>query len=292
MLLLSWKNVGKTLFSVSDLLVSKTFVCEKIRFGFPLFLKLLFLISLLSALNYQNHTKTSFFVFVQTLFVSLFLFQLFSFFLFHHCCLCSISPFIFLFIPLCFSLFFLVSPSPRFLYISISVFLFPFFFSTWCFLICFFSIAFFCVFPFLFLKHSSFLPFDLDLFVFLFLLYHFVFISVSAFFLLKKKFKIFCGQFFEDEKMSFFFFFWTFPFSEFFLVCFPPCVVIFPCLPNVFCFFTILHYFLSSFSFTNLLFGPLQKNRFVFEKVKNHWFSSQYYSFWKTFFPDFNHFSV
>ena len=45
-LLLSWKNVGKTTFSVSDLLVKKTFVCEKSVLFFPY---LLFLISSLFA---------------------------------------------------------------------------------------------------------------------------------------------------------------------------------------------------------------------------------------------------
>ena len=117
-------------------------------------------------------------------FFNFFLFHIFSFIIFHFFLSILFSLIIFSFHLFCSSLcavlsFFSSLLLHSFLF-SISVFLFLFFFSTSCFLICFSPSPFFACLHSV-LNHSSFLPFDLDLFVFLLLLYPFFFISVSAF---------------------------------------------------------------------------------------------------------------
>ena len=126
------------------------------------------------------------FTFPFNIFLSSFFFDIFSFHLFVHPFLLS-SPF--------FSSILLHS-----FFISLSQCFSLFFFSTSCFLICFSPSPFLRI-SFFVIKHSSFLPFDLDLFVFLLLLHPFFFISVSAFFFLKKFSVV---NFFEDENVSFF----------------------------------------------------------------------------------------
>ena len=113
----------------------------------------------------------------------IFSFNIFPFLHFHHCCLCSRFPFIYLFISTCFCLLFL---SPLFSILSV------------------FSIL-------------VFLP-------------YFFFVSVS-FLLCQAKYKIFLSLLLLKKVV------WNLPLSEFSLVCFPPCVVIIPCLYHVFLIF-------------------------------------------------------
>ena len=140
------------------------------------------------------------------------LFQHFSCLLFHHCCLCSLSPFIFLFIYFCFSpLFFsLFSPFFLFLYLSVSLSLFSVSHVS---LSDIFSIAVFA-YPLFVLTHFSSLFCSWSHSSFLPSLPFIFFISVSVF--CPNKFKIFCDQFFEDEMESLIF-------EPSFLRCFVSC---------------------------------------------------------------------
>ena len=72
-------------------------------------------------------------------------------------------------------------------------------------------------------------------------------------------------NFFEDDNVSFFFF-RTLLLSEIFLVCFHPCVVIFPCLSIVFCFFRDSSLFIILIFFYQSSFWASSKKRFVFER--------------------------
>ena len=129
-----------------------------------------------------------------TFFLFSFIPFLFDNFSFHLC----VHPFVLF--PPCSLLSF--STLSLFLHHSVSLSLFS---STPCFLICFSPSPCFLRISFFVVKHSSFHPFDLDLFVFL-LLYPFFFISVSAFFfLLLKKSSKFSVVIFLQTKSVFFF---------------------------------------------------------------------------------------
>ena len=125
MLLLSWKNVGKLFFCFWSLGL-KNICAWKIRSVFPSHPKLLFPISSLFALNPQQiKQKNIIFCLCSVSFCFMF-FNFFPSFLFHCCCLCSLSPFIFLFISFCFSPFSFLSFHHSFFF-TISLFLFLFF---------------------------------------------------------------------------------------------------------------------------------------------------------------------
>ena len=261
-------------------------VCEMNLFSFELFFEIpcssFFLPSLFSRKN-QRQTKSS--LFFQSYFCCSFPLNIFFFlssffsdnFSFHLFFFLSS----FLFIPLCFSLLFLCSPFST-LSFSISMILFLFF------LYLMFPYLFFL--HLLFFIHSSFLPYDLDLFVSFLLLYLFFSSSPFLFFFLLNKVEKFLWSIFLRTKM--FFFFEPFPLSDFsrlfsslrrhfFIVC-----------PMFSDFFAILHYYLSWFSSTNLLFGPLPKIVVFSKEIKKHWFFSQHYSYRKKLFPDCYDFSL
>ena len=152
----------------------------------------------------------------------------------------------------------------------------------------FFSIAVSCVSPFFWCKTFFFSPFWSWS-----LCFH---TSSSPFFLhlrlcffCPNKFKIFCGQFFGDENV--FLFFEPFRYLN-----------IFSCVFLLAPLFFLVSPMFSDFRDSSLLlilifcyqssFWASSKNRFVSEKSKNHWFSSQHCSFWKTLFSFFYHFSL
>ena len=128
------KNVGKTLFSVSDLLVSKTFVWEKSVLFFHYFLKLLILISFLFALKQPKFRQKSF-IFCSVSLCFIFSFNIFPFFfLSSPLSLFTFSLFLFpLFSILsfslsqCFSFSFFVSHVSLSVFFSIAVFAYPLF---------------------------------------------------------------------------------------------------------------------------------------------------------------------
>ena len=240
------------LYSVSVLLffLKRQCVREKIRCIFHYFWNCLnpFLSSLQST-EKQTKKKTSFFVFVQPLCCFTFFFQKkhFSHFLhFHRCCLCSLFPFIFLFISFCCSPLFLFSLFSFPSFFSISVFLFLLFLQSHV------SLSFFpspfCVSSFglthftsLFCSwsHSSFLP-------------YFFFVSVS-FLSCQTKYKNF----------SFFFrrsFFWTIPFSVFNLVFFLIASSLFLVCSMFWGFLSGSWYYFSWFSFYLSSFRVSSKN--------------------------------
>ena len=100
------------------------------------------------------------------------------------------------------------------------------------------------------------------------------------------EFKVFCGHFFEDERVSFFF--------EptrylIFSRVFSSLRRHFSLFVQCFLFFAILHYFLSWFSSTNLLFGPLPKIVLFSKEIKNSLILFSIIFFLKNpFFPDFS----
>ena len=200
MLLLSWKKRWKN--SIFLFLISwfKKHLRGKNPFCFSIIFD--FFVCNLFSLRFKTtkkSDKTLHFCFCSVTFCFTFFFHHFPCFLFHHCCLCSLSLFIFLFISFCFSPFFFLLVSPFFLFFCIS-----------CFLICFFSIAVFA-YPLFVLTHFSSFSFVLDIILLFFL---FFFISVYVF--CPNKFNIFCGQCFEDEMGSLIF-------EQSFLLCFVLC---------------------------------------------------------------------
>ena len=202
-----WKNY--LLYSVSVLLFFLERQCaRKNPLYFPLFLKLFESFSHFTSTHRKNRQKKAFiFCFCPVPFLIDFFLSTFFPFLFHHCCLCSLFPFIFLFISTCFALLLFSLFSPSFFFFSSSVFLFL------CFPQSHVSLSFFhrrfCV--------SSFGWINSFLFSLLFLISFpfsslFFFVSVS-FLSCQTKCKIFSFFFAED-------FFWTLPFSVFNLVFF------------------------------------------------------------------------
>ena len=126
--------------------------------------------------------------------------------------------------------FSLLSLSPLFLYFSISMFLFLFFSLPHVSLSVFLHRRFLRI-PFLF---WNILLLSLLILIPLFSYFFTLFSSYPSLFFLPKTNSKFSVVNFLMTKMSFFF--WTLSLSEYFLVCFPPCVVIFHCLSNVFWF--------------------------------------------------------
>ena len=259
------RNVGKTLFCFLFLFswFQKHFVCEKIRFIFPLFFWITLINPSLSSLwtTTKFSPKSLVFVFVPSLFCfTFFFFQHFPCF-FRHFVLCSLFPLhLFVHLFLLFSPFFFSLISPFFLYFSISVFLSRFFsvsrvsltfflhrrfcVSSFCFTLFFFSI--FCSWSH-FAFHTSSLPF---------------FHHLRIYFFNPK-----------NSKNS------VVNFSRWIYVCFLnppffgvsslvfPCVVLIPCLFHVLLIISASWHYFSWFSSINLLFGSLQKKcRFVFEQ--------------------------
>ena len=225
---------------------------------------ILFLPSLFSHEKISAKKKSSL-VFFSPFFVSLFL-STFSFFLSSLFSL-MIYPFIFVFRPLFAFLSFFSSLLLHSVFISLSQCFSFSFFSTSCFHICFspspfLRISFFWCKTFFFSPfwswslcfHTSSSPFFLHL--------HFCFLLA-----LKNKVPNFLWSIFLKTKM-FFFFFRTLPLSEFFSCVFLLASSFFLVCPMFSVFFAILHYFLSWFSFTNLLFGPLPKIVLFSKEIK------------------------
>ena len=123
---------------------------------------------------------------------------------FHHCFLCPLFPFIFLFIPFCFSLLFSSLISPFFLYFSISVFLFLFFSPSYVSLFFFFLHRRFCVSSFCLSSLFFSLSFVLELIILFILLLYPIF-SSSPYCFCPKKNQKFLLSIFLDEILSLFF---------------------------------------------------------------------------------------
>ena len=249
---------------------------------------ILFLPSLFSHEKISAKKKSSL-VFFSPFFVSLFL-STFSFFLSSLFSL-MIYPFIFVFRPLFAFLSFFSSLLLHSFFISLSQCFSFSFFSTSCFHICFspspfLRISFFWCKTFFFSPfwswslcfHTSSSPFFLHL--------HFCFLLA-----LKNKVPNFLWSIFLKTKM-FFFFFEPSRYLNFSRV--------FSSLRRHFSLFVQCFLFFSRFFIISYLdfllpiffLGLFQKSFCFRKKSKNHWFFSQNYSFWKTLFPDLNHFSL
>ena len=114
-----WKTIFCILFLFSCFFW-KDIVCAQKSVVFSIIFETVWILFSLHFKAQKNRQKPSFFVFLQFFFfVTFFFFQHFSHFLSHHCCLCSLFPFIFLFISICFSLLCL-SPLFSILFFSLS----------------------------------------------------------------------------------------------------------------------------------------------------------------------------
>ena len=247
-----WKN--SLLYSVSDLLFFfwKDIVCAQKSVVFSIIFETVWILFSLHFKAQKNRQKNLHFLFLFSPFLfHFFSFNIFPIFFFHHCCLCSLFPFIFLFISTCSSLLYLFSlfSLPSFLlYLSVSLshplyLMFPYFFHRR-----------FCV-SFFGLTHFFFsLLILISLFSYFFFTFLFVSSSPSLFFLQKNQ--KFLWSIFTDEIVLFlnppFFGVWSLVFPSLrrplSLICSMFLLIL-----------SVSWHYCSWFSFINLLFGSLRK---------------------------------